>query len=289
MSVDLLQEKIRKLKNPSVIDFTISQEMIPTAVLAEHPDFIDAYRAYAKELLEGLKGIAPAVRFSFSNFSVLGAEGVGLLQELLRTATAKGYYVLLDCVQVLSAQQAELAAQALLGNEDWAFHGLIVSSYIGTDGLKPFVKQIGEQAVFGVIRTANKSASELQDLLSGNRLAHGAAADVVNRMGEPLPGKCGYHRVGALAAASSADSLRTVRSKYSRLFMLLDGYDYPNSNAKNCSFAFDKFGHGAAACAGESVVAAWKEPETEREDYLTAAVEAAERMKKNLCRYVTIL
>ena len=72
------------------------------------------------------------------------------------------------------------------------------------------------------------------------------------------------------------------------MFLLLDGYDYPNANAKNCSFAFDKLGHGAAACAGVSVTAAWMEEDSEN-TYVTLAVEAAERMKKNLTRYVTIL
>ncbi|MEE1329401.1 MAG: hypothetical protein UHS47_12765, partial [Oscillospiraceae bacterium] len=77
--------------------------------------------------------------------------------------------------------------------------------------------------------------------------------------------------------------------KYPKLFFLMDGYDYPNANAKNCSFGFDKFGHGAAACAGTSICNAWKEAESDGSDYLTHAQSAAERMKKNLTRYVSVL
>ena len=138
-----------------------------------------------------------------------------------------------------------------------------------------------------VVRTANRSASEVQDLIAGGRLVHTAVADIMNRLGEQLVGKCGYSQVGAVASASAADSLRALRSKYIRLFLLLDGYDYPNSNAKNCSFAFDKLGHGAIACASESILNAWQEGEPE--DYLAFAVEAAQRMKKNLTRYITVL
>jgi hypothetical protein len=112
-------------------------------------------------------------------------------------------------------------------------------------------------------------------------------ADIVNRQAESKTGRHGFSQVGALASASAADSLRSLRSKYPKLFLLLDGYDYPNANAKNCSYAFDKLGHGAAACAGESIIAAWKE--SENNDYVAAAVEATDRMKKNLTRYVTIL
>ena len=140
-----------------------------------------------------------------------------------------------------------------------------------------------------VVRTANKSAPELQDLLAGSRLVHAAAADHVNRYGTGTEGRFGYTQVGVLAAASSAESLRTLRTKYPRLFLLLDGYDYPNANAKNCSHAFDKFGHGAAACSGTGITCAWKQTESDGSDWLVHAQAAADRMKKNLTRYVTIL
>lgn len=290
MSVDLLQEKIRKMKNPSVVDMTASVEQIPPHLLQECGSFCDAYGTFCRALLEGLKGIVPAVRFRFAGFVLMGQEGLALLKDLLSLAVELGYYVLLDSVEILSAQLAQMAADAMLSDScPWQFHGLITSTYIGSDGLKPMVKKMGDKALFGVIRTGNKSAAELQDLFTGNRLSHTAAADLVNRLGEPMPARCGYNRIGALAGASSADSLKTLRTKYQRLFLLLDGYDYPNANAKNCSFAFDRFGHGAAACAGASVIAAWLDSDTDGQDYVAQAVEAAERMKKNLTRYVTIL
>ena len=126
-------------------------------------------------------------------------------------------------------------------------------------------------------------------MLTGGRLVHAAAADVVWRYAEPVVGKCGYSQLGAVAAASSAQSTQTLRSKFPKLFLLLDGYDYTNANAKNCSEAFDRFGHGAAACASSSILAAWKEGESDGTDYLAQAEQAALRMKKNLTRYVNIL
>ncbi len=292
MSVDLLQEKIRKMKNPSVVDMTADADMIPQVFMDRYGSFLEAYAAYCRNLLDKLMDIVPAVRFRFANFALMGAEGLSALLGLLEYAAAKDYYVLLDCVDVLSPMIARQAAEMLLAQDSpWIFNGLIVSTYIGSDGLKPFAKQLenSNRGLFGVIRTGNKSAPELQDLFTGNRLSHTAAADLVNRLGEPMPAKCGYNRIGAMAGASSADGLRTLRAKYSRVFMILDGYDYPNANAKNCSYAFDRFGHGAVACAGESILAAWKDIEGDRIGYMEAAVEAAERMRKNLNRYVTIL
>ena len=162
---------------------------------------------------------------------------------------------------------------------------------MNVDTEKIMLRQIiaKKKDIFVVARTANKSASELQDLLSGSRVVHAAAADHVNRYGADTVGKYGYTRVGVLAAASVADSLRSLRAKYPKLFFLLDGYDYPNSNAKNCSFAFDKYGHGAAASSGAGITCAWKNTESDGHDFVEHAVAAAERMKKNLTRYVTIL
>lgn len=292
MSVDLLQEKIRKMKNPSIVDLTTSPDRIPPSLMQVNPNWLDAYAAYTRKLMEVLKDLVPAVRFQFASFSLYGAEGMDLLKTLLAEAKALGYYVLLDSVQILSPHMAQQAADLLLKEDaEWTFDGLIVPTFIGSDGLKPFAKKLKgtDKALFGVIRTGNKSAAELQDLLTGNRLSHTAAADLVNRLGEPMPARNGYHMIGAMTGASSADGIRTLRSKYPRLFLLLDGYDYPNANAKNCSFAFDQFGYGAAACAGDAVTNAWVYEECDGSEYYLYTLDAAERMKKNLCKYITIL
>ena len=202
-----------------------------------------------------------------------------------------GYYVCLDAPEILSPNMAKLVAEGFLGDySQYPCDGLVISGYAGSDIIKPFLPYCkdGKKDVFVVARTANKSAPELQDLLAGSRLVHAAAADHVNRYGTETAGKFGYTRVGILAAASSADSLRNLRAKYPKLFFLVDGYDYPNANAKNCSFAFDKFGHGAAVCSS-GIAAGWKQAESDGSDYLEQAKAAAERMRKNLTRYVSIL
>lgn len=280
MSVDALQEKIRKTKNPCVLCLDAAGDCVP-------PQF-DGLCAYYEALLRRLKGVIPGVRVSFGSFALLGGEGLRLLARITELAAELGYYVILDAPELLSAQAAEQAA-GVLGAEDcgFAWNGLVLPAYGGSDVIRPFAKLTKNgKELFPVVRTANRSAAELQDLLSGNRLVHVAAADIISRVGEDFPGKFGYNQIGALAAASSADSLRSLRTKYPKLFLLLDGMDYPNANAKNCSFAFDKLGRGAAACVGNAVTGAWKDTQ---EDPLEAAAQAAERLKKNVTRYITVL
>lgn len=291
MSIDKLQEQIRKSKTPLVVDFNILPTHIPFDIIKSTDSFLNAYEQYCTQMLFTLKDIVPAVRFNFGSMAVLGPNGIEALQKLLQTARKYGFYIFLDGIDALSTQSAENVADIMFSSEyKLCFDGLIMTAYIGSDSIVPYVQRIDQtdKDLFVVARTSNKSAPEMQDLLSGTRLAHFAKADVVNRFAETHICRCGYSKVAIMAAASSADSIRMLRTKYKRLFMLLDGGDYPNANMKNCSYAFDQFGHGAVVCVGNSVCAAWQTEENQS-DYFTAAVRAVERAKKNLLRYVTIL
>ena len=292
MSIDKLQDKIRKLKNPSMVDLSIDPDQIPPHILQEENSVIFAYDRFCREMMDALKGIVPAVRFHMGHFGMLGSDGLFLLSKMTDYAKECGFYVLLDAPDSMSAQTAEYISKMLFTeNCQWQFDGLVVGAYAGSDVLKPYVKKIksADKDLFAVLRSANKSAAELQDLLTGSRLVHMAAADILYRLAEPLIGRCGYSRVAAIGPASVADVLKKLRARYKGLFLLLDGYDYPNANAKNCSFAFDKLGHGAIACASTGITAAWVAEESDGTDYTERAVQAAERMKKNLLRYITIL
>ena len=292
MSVDVLRSKIRKLKNPSVIDFSLPVDQLPPRILGEEGSPARAMVRFCSDLLRGLKESVPAVRMGFASFAMLGTDGLDALSQVLHIAKAAGFYVILDAPELRSPGVAAAVAKGLLGEGSaYPCDALVVESYAGSDLIKPFLPYCKEgKAIFCVVRTANKSGAELQDLLSGTRLVHAAAADLVNRFAGDTMGKSGYSHVAALAGASSAESLRNLRAKYPKLFLLVDGYDYPNANAKNCSYAFDRFGLGAVACAGTSVTCAWQQAEPgDDRDYVEHAKDAAARMKKNLTRYITIL
>lgn len=292
MSIDILQDKIRKLKNPSMIDLTLPVGELPPHLLQEEPCAAAAYGRFCRELIEKLKGIVPGLRLSVTPFALLGAEGMSQLREVLDGASAAGFYVALEAPEILSPMMAAAVADSVFGEQPvWPCDGLIISSYPGTDVIKPFAPYCGEgkRDLFCVIRTSNKSAPELQDLMTGSRLVYTAAADLIYRFGSDTMGKWGYARIAAVAGGSSAESLRTLRAKYPKLFLMIDDIDYSGCNAKNCAAAFDKFGHGAVACMGPTVTAAWKTAGTDGLDYLDQAAAAAERMKKNLTRYTTVM
>ena len=291
MSIDFLHDRIRKLKSPLIVDMSITEDLMPKHLLEQEGDFSKAYFRFCRELLEALEGVVPGVRFSFDSFALLGEEGFVQLRSLLKRAGELGFYALLDGPSILSPWAADRAA-ALLSGDEYPCQGMLISPYIGSDAIKPFVNACakGEKDLFVVVRSANKSASELQDLLTGKRLVQGAAAELVNRFGETIFTRCNYSRICAVSSAGAADSLRNLRAQYKHMFILVDGLDYPSGNMKNCSLAFDRFGYGAAISAGPTVTAAWLDSENGRpEAYIEHALAAAERLKKNLQRYITIL
>lgn len=290
MSVDILQDRIRKMKCPIMLDFCVPISDLPPH-LNQEKDNAAAYSRFCMEMLEAFADRIPAVRISFAAFAALGVEGVKSLQDCLRKARELGYYILLDSPEISSVNAAQMVADSILGAQEYCCDAVVTNPYLGSDAMKPFLPYCkpGEKDLYVIIRSANKSAWELQDLLTGSRNVYSAAAETVGRLGECLIGKCGYSSVCGVVGCTATEALRTIRAKHDRMFLLVDGVDCVGGNAKNCNYGFDRFGHGAVINAGQSITCAWKNAETDGTDYLEQAIQAAERLKKNILRYVTIL
>lgn len=288
MSIDVLQKKIRKLKNPSVLHLALTPDQVPEALRSAYETDAAACGAYARELLENLKDMVPAVRVSFDAFSMLGSDGLAELKKVMSRAGKLGYYVILDWMHQEEPRVARWAAENIFAGERYPSSGICLCPYSGSDGVKPYIEASEEKTVFVSVRTGNKSGSELQDLQTGGRQVYIAAADLISRWGGKLTERCGYSRVAAIAGAGNPGSLRTLREKYPKVFLMVEGLEAPGGNAKNCAAAFDRLGHGAAVCGGSSITCAWQEGEG-NPDYIACARDAAERMKRNLSRYVTVL
>ena len=193
MSIDILQEKIRKLKNPSVVELMLPLTDLPPRYAHD----AKGYGEFCRDLLGGLKGIIPAARLSFGVFALLGGDGLQELAQTLNTARNMGYYTVLDAPELLSPTAAQITAEAFFGGEsNYPCDGLVVSGYLGSDIIKPFLPDCreGKKDLFVAARTGNKSAPELQDLLCGSRLVHTVAVDLINRFAPEAVGKLGYSR-----------------------------------------------------------------------------------------------
>lgn len=307
MSIDVLQEKIRKCKNPVMVGLDPYLPILPQHIVSEaftqHGQTIAAavaaYERFCTELIDSLKNFVPAVKLQSACFEALGADGIALMQRLSKYATEQGFYVLIDSMRGDIGPVAEIYAQAMFGSvpigqsTHQLYHcdALTVNGYLGSDGIKPFLpycKHNGKN-LFMLLKTSNKSSREVQDLLSGDRVVYTAMADLVMRWGSELCGRNGYSEIGAVVGATYPQTLKLLREKYDRLFFLVPGCGTQGGTAKNVQFAFDRFGQGAIVSASRSIICAWQKEGSDGRDYLEQAVAAAEKMKKDIAKYVVIL
>ena len=136
-----------------------------------------------------------------------------MLSNLISAAHAKGLYVILG----IGAEEPAL----------WQGYGadaITVDPYMGSDCC-----DAGEQAVFALVRTCNKSGGEVQRLMAGDRPLYLAVADQMARHGASLVVGTGYRL-----------DIRDVRRQCPKSFLLL-----PECDGENAVPAFDEYGHGA--------------------------------------------
>lgn len=307
MSIDVLQEQIRAVKNPVMLGLDPYLPILPQHILRdayeEHGQTLAgaaaAYYRFCTELLDALFGLVPAVKLQSACFEALGADGIAQMQKISRYAKERGYYVLIDSMRGDVGNVAEIYAQAMFGavsvgetsHRLYACDALTVNPYLGSDGVKPFLpycKREGKN-IFLLLKTSNKSSREVQDLLSGDRVIYTAMADLAMRWSVDLFGKNGYSEIGAVVGATFPQTMRLLREKYDRLFFLVPGYGAQGGTAKNVRFAFDRFGHGAIISASRSIICAWQRAESDGTDYLDHAKAAAEKMRRDISKFTVIL
>lgn len=305
MSVDLLQMKIRKRKCPFVLRLAPSQKSLPPhlldAAIQEYGQTLcaiaHAYKTYCITLLDSLCAIVPGVCVSAAPFFALGCDGVCALQEILVYAKSKDLYVVFDLMNATPpAQSSQLADSVFAGVQvqdsllsPFTADCITLNGYHGSDSVRPWLPYCKEgKSVLLLVKSANKSGREVQELLSGGRVVYTAMADLAMRWSTGLFGENGYSQVSILCSIGN-DVLGTVRRGYDRLFIFVDGLDAPSASLKHVTDAFDQFGHGAALLIGSAICDAWCKNETDGTDYLEQAKLTAEKLKADLLKYVVIL
>ena len=307
MSIDFLQERIRKLKNPTMVGLDPYLPILPKHIVRDAFDrdgqtlagAAAAYGRFCTELLDALKELVPAVKIQSACFEALGADGIAQMQRISAYAKDLGYYVLIDSMRGDVGNIAEIHAQAMFGtvpvgetaHQIYRCDALTVNGYLGSDGVKPYLpycKNDGKN-IFLLLKTSNTSSREVQDLLSGDRVIYTAMADLAMRWSTNLFGRSGYSEIGAVVGATYPQTMQLLREKYDRLFFLVPGYGAQGGTAKNVQFAFDRFGHGAIVSASRSIICAWQKTGSDGSDFASCAVEAAQKMKNDIGKYVVIL
>lgn len=276
---DRLLEAIEKKRNPSVVGLDPQLELIP-------PHFIDAgeavfrnsvsgaariFERYFLELLDHIHEIAPAVKPNKAFWEAYGPDGVVAYRRLVDYAKSLGLVVITDSKRNDIGSTAEAYADGLIG-EVKLFEGstpvddvdaTTVNAYLGSDGVKPFLKWCREKGkgIFVLAKTSNKSSGELQDLeLKDGRRVYEAMADLINQWGSDLYGDSGYSSVGAVVGATFPEQAASIRKRIPQALILVPGYGAQGGGAEGVVPSFNEDGRGAIVNSSRGVIYAYKEP-----------------------------
>lgn len=307
MSFDRLHQLIRKTKNPTVAGLDARLEYIPPQLVKECMDkhgetlegAAEAVLRYNMALLDALQGIVPAVKPQAAYYELLGWPGVKAMYDTIQYAHDKGFYVIADIKRGDIGSTAQAYAEGWLGKSKVggaalsAFNAdcVTINGYMGSDAILPFLNIAKEEdkGVFLLVKTSNPSSGELQDMVAGDRQVYTVMADLCKRLGAGSEGECGYQTLGAVVGATYPAELRELRRRMEKTFFLVPGYGAQGGTAQDVAGAFDRYGWGAVINSSRGILCAWQKTEGGAEHFQDAARAAAEAMRDDIKKYVTIV
>ena len=299
-----LCEAIAEKKAPVVVGLDPALSMIPEAMLKEayaaHGETLEgaarAILTFNKELIDHLHDIVPAVKPQIAMYERYGYEGVRAYTETIRYAKDKGLIIIGDIKRGDIGSTAEAYADGHIGSvqvgsktyapfaEDFA----TVNAYLGSDGVKPFVRVCNEhdKGIFVLVKTSNPASGELQDLTltdSGMRVYEQMAAYVSKWGEESMDGD--YSNVGAVAGATYPEVGARLRELMPHTFFLVPGYGAQGATAKDLKPFFKADGTGAIINSSRGIIAAWqKEQYAPVRDVAHPVGEAARKAAEDMIK-----
>ena len=300
MSFEILQDKILKLQNPTVVGLDPRPDFVPKHIIDRHitekgetlEALADAFFEYNCGLIDAVCDIVPAVKPQSAFYELLGPAGVEALKKTIDYAQAKNLYVIGDVKRGDIGSTAEAYSEAYLGSVTvgnkqlvpFGFDAVTVNAYLGSDGVVPFLKTAkrADGAIFVLVKTSNPSSAELQDLIVDDRKIYSIMGDLMAQLSKDTVGRFGYSRIGAVVGATYPEELKYLRERLETTFFLVPGYGAQGGGAADVAGAFSTGGRGAVINSSRAIICAWKKTGENGQDYEQAARAEALRMREDL-------
>lgn len=303
--IDQLIEKIKIMKNPTVIGLDPRYEMLPKCVKEKYPKTIEgvgqAIIEYNKELIDAIYDIIPAIKPQIAFYEMYGIPGMQAFKETCEYAKQKGMFVIADIKRGDIGSTAQGYSNAYLGktkieeNEQslYDIDFVTVNPYMGTNCVKPFIDDCKKynKGLFILVKTSNPSSGELQDVkLENGEEVYTRVAKYVEKWGEELRGEYNYSSISAVVGATYPEQLKELRKIAPHTYFLIPGYGAQGGKAEDIALGFDENGLGGIVNASRSLMCAYKsdmwKDKFEEEDYAKATRAEAIRMKEELDSYI---
>lgn len=276
--INTLIEKIKKTNAPIVVGLDPMLNYIPEHIqkkaFEEYGETLagaaEAVWQYNKGIVDAVYDLIPAVKPQIAMYEQFGIEGMKAFQKTVDYCQEKGLVVIGDIKRGDIGSTSEAYAVGHLGkvmvgsktcygfHEDFA----TVNPYLGSDGVKPFLKVCKEEkkGIFVLVKTSNPSSGELQDRLVDGKPLYEIVGEQVNAWGaECMPENGSYSFVGAVVGATYPEQGKILRKIMPNTFILVPGYGAQGGKGADLVHFFHEDGLGAIINSSRGIIAAYRQ------------------------------
>jgi orotidine-5'-phosphate decarboxylase len=174
-----------------------------------------------------------------------------------------------------------------------SYHGfdedfVTVNPYLGSDGVKPFMKVCAEEkkGIFVLVKTSNPSSGEFQDRLIDGKPLYELVGEQVAKWGaECMPESGSYSYVGAVVGATYPEQGKLLRRVMPHTLILVPGYGAQGGKGADLVHFFNEDGLGAIINSSRGIIAAYQQEQYAQfgeEGYADASRAAVLAMKEDI-------
>lgn len=274
--INKLIEKIKKTHAPIVVGLDPMLNYVPEHIqkraYAEFGETLEgaaeAIWQFNKAIVDATYDLIPAVKPQVAMYEQFGLEGMKAFKKTVDYCHEKGLVVIGDVKRGDIGSTSEAYAVGHLGkvqvgskrfygfDEDFA----TVNPYLGSDGIKPFIKVCKEEnkGLFILVKTSNPSSGEFQDRLIDGRPLYEWVGEQVDAWGKEHMGES-YSYIGAVVGATYPEQGKILRKVMPKTFILVPGYGAQGGRGKDLVHFFNEDGLGAIINSSRGIIAAYKQ------------------------------
>lgn len=303
--INQLVSKIKATNAPIVVGLDPTLKFVPRHIqkkaFAEYGETLEgaaeAVWQYNKEIVDHIYDLIPAVKPQIAMYEQFGIPGLTAFKKTVDYCKEKGLVVIADIKRGDIGSTSEAYAVGHLGkvtvgsktcygfDEDFA----TVNPYLGSDGIKPFIKVCKEEnkGLFILVKTSNPSSGEFQDrrLSDGdNRHLYEIVGEQVAKWGEEHMGDS-YSYIGAVVGATYPEEGKLLRAIMPKSYILVPGYGAQGGKGKDLVHFFNEDGLGAIINSSRGIIAAYQQEKYAsygEEGFAEASRAAVEDMKADI-------
>lgn len=266
--------KIQKTHAPIVVGLDPMLKYVPEHIqkkaFAEYGETLEgaaeAIWQFNKAIVEATWDLIPAVKPQIAMYEQFGIPGMIAYEKTVSYCQEKNLVVIGDIKRGDIGSTSEAYAvghlgKVTVGNNSFAgFHEdfATVNPYLGSDGVKPFIKVCKEEkkGLFILVKTSNPSSGEFQDQLVNGRPLYELVGGQVAKWGEEHMGE-DYSYIGAVVGATYPEMGKVLRKIMPKSYILVPGYGAQGGKGKDLVHFFNEDGLGAIVNSSRGIIAAY--------------------------------